>query len=215
MLGDQYAGDLRFGANYRTEVVSQERFSRQSSEYQTISKINSGGVTLYRTNMVYLRYAEALNRAGYPQSAFAVLKYGLYSDIVNKQIDETERAAAGNLISFDTDLFTINNTQGVHSRGSGSADCDTLYVLPQPTSALASRQDTVNYQIPLVEDMIIEEMALEGAFEGYRFYDLMRVALRRGDASYLAAPIARRNGETDGALQSLLMDPKNWYLPKP
>ena len=215
MLGDQYAGDLRFGANYRTEVVSQERFSRQSSEYQTISKINSGGVTLYRTNMVYLHYAEALNRAGYPQSAFAVLKYGLYSDIVNKQIDETERTAAGNLISFDTDLFTINNTQGVHSRGSGSADCDTLYVLPQPTSALASRQDTVNYQIPLVEDMIIEEMALEGAFEGYRFYDLMRVALRRGDASYLAAPIARRNGETDGALQSLLMDPKNWYLPKP
>ena len=215
MLGNNYAGDLRFGANYRIDVVSQERFSRQSNEYQTISKINSGGVTLYRTNMVYLRYAEALNRAGYPQSAFAILKYGLYPDIVNKQIDEAERTAAGDLIRFDTDLFTINNTQGVHSRGSGNADCDTLYVLPQPETQLATRQDTVNYQIPLLEDMIVEEMALEGTFEGYRFYDLMRVALRRGDASYLAAPIARRNGDTDNALYTLLMDPKNWYLPQP
>ena len=215
MLGNNYAGDLRFGANYRIDVVSQERFSRQSNEYQTISKINSGGVTLYRTNMVYLRYAEALNRAGYPQSAFAILKYGLYPDIVNKQIDEAERTAAGDLISFDADLFTINNTQGIHSRGSGNADCDTLYVLPQPETQLATRQDTVNYQIPLLEDMIVEEMALEGTFEGYRFYDLMRVALRRGDASYLAAPIARRNGDTDNALYTLLMDPKNWYLPQP
>ena len=215
MLGNNYAGDLRFGANYRKDVVSQERFARQSNEYQTIQKINSGCVTLYRANIVYLRYAEALNRAGYPQSAFAILKYGLYSDVINKQIDETERTAAGDLISFDTDLFTISNTQGIHSRGSGNAECDTLYVLPQPTVALASRQDTVNYQIPLLEDMIIEEMALEESFEGYRFYDLMRVALRRGDPSYLAAPIARRNGETDNAIYSLLMDQKNWYLPQP
>ena len=215
MLGDNYAGDLRFGANYRKEVVSQERFARQSNEYQTISKINSTNVTLYRTNILYLRYAEALNRAGYPQSAFAILKYGLYSDVINKQIDEVERTAAGDLISFDTDLFSIDNTQGIHARGSGNAECDTLYVLPQPTAALTSRQDTVNYQIPLLEDMIIEEMALEETFEGYRFYDLMRVALRRGDPSYLAAPIARRNGETDNAIYTYLMDPKNWYLPKP
>ena len=82
-----------------------------------------------------------------------------------------------------------------------------------PASQLATRQDTINYQIPLVEDMIVTEMGLEGAFEGYRFYDLMRVALRRGDASYLATPIARRLGETDEALRTLLMDTNNWFLP--
>ena len=210
----EYAGDLRFGTIYENRVTSQERYARVSNEIQTIDKFNSMGVTIYRTNMVYLRYAEALNRAGFPQSAFAVLKYGLYPDVVAKRIDSTEVANAGTLIDFDEDLFTVQNTQGVHSRGCGSADCDTLYVIPQPATALTTRQDTVNYQIPLVEDMIISEMALEGAFEGYRFYDLMRVALRRGDPAYLADPVSRRSGQQDASLRALLMDTTNWYLPK-
>jgi len=103
---------------------------------------------------------------------------------------------------------------GIHSRGSGDSHCNDYYVLPQPEKQLATREDTVQYQIPLVEDMIIEEMALEGFFEGYRYYDLMRVALRRNDPDYLAGPISRRNGEQDNVLHALLMDQKNWYLPK-
>ena len=211
----EYIGDLRFGTIYDYRIDNQGRFSRVSDERQSFEKYssNSDGVTLYRVSMVYLRYAEALNRAGYPQSAFAVLKYGLYDDIINKQIDETEREAAGNLIDFDVDLFTQDNTQGIHARGCGNSECDTLYVLPQPTEELATRQDTVNYQIPLLEDMIINEMALEGAFEGYRFYDLMRVALRRGDNAYLADPISLRNGTVDAELREKLMNKENWYLP--
>ena len=208
-------GDLRFGTSYQNTVYSKERYARTSNEYQYIDKLNTDGVTLYRANVVYLRYAEALNRAGYPQSAFAVLKYGLYPDIVAKQVDSLETVAAGNLIDFDPDLFTIQNTQGVHSRGCGSADCDTLYVLPQPTEQLASRADTVAWQQPRLEDMIVTEMALETAFEGYRFYDLMRVALRRGDPAYLANPISSRNGTVDDGLRTLLLNQKNWYLPKP
>ena len=61
--------------------------------------------------------------------------------------------------------------------------------------------------------MIVTELALEGAFEGYRFNDLMRVALRRNDPAYLADPVSRRNGEVDAALREKLMDQRNWYLP--
>ena len=207
-------GDLRLYDAYRTSVVNQDRNSKYSADRQTISKLNADGITLYRRNVVYLRFAEALNRAGYPQSAFAVLKYGLYEKSIADHVDSTEHAQAGALLDFDLNVFTEQNTLGIHSRGCGDADADTLYVLPQPTQSLASRADTVAWQQPLVEDFIINEMALETAFEGHRFYDLMRVALRRGDAAYLAEPIARRGGDRDATLYSKLTDVTNWYLEK-
>ena len=210
----ELAGDLRFGTLYDYDVKVQERFSRVSKDIQKIKKFDARGVTIYRIGMIYLRFAEALNRAGYPQSAFAVLKYGLSSENINKYIDDDERQAAGTLLNFDSDLFTSENTIGIHSRGSGDAECDNHYVLPMPADSLASRQDTINYQVPLVEDLIVNEMALEGVFEGYRFYDLMRVALRRGNPAYLADPVSRRDGDVDGQLRSLLLDTNNWYLPK-
>lgn len=214
-LSDQLmAGDLRLYANYEESARSgQDAYSEYSSVSQTISKIWQNRVTTYRRTMIYLRYAEALNRAGLPQSAFAVLKYGLCKDNIAEYVDSLEQVKAGSLIAFDATTFTRETTIGIHSRGSGESQANAFYTLPMPASRLATRQDTINYQIPLVEDMIINEMALEGAFEGYRFYDLMRVALRRGDPSYLANPIARRLGETDEALRTLLMDTSNWFLP--
>ena len=136
--------------------------------------------------------------------------------MVAKHVDSLEQVKAGTLIDFDVTLFTADNTQGVHSRGCGNAECDTLYRLPMPAAGeAATRQDTIDYQIPLLEDMIINEMALEGAFEGYRYYDLMRVALRRNKPEYLADPISMQNGKQDDELRARLMDKKNWYLPRP
>ncbi|MBR4898069.1 MAG: RagB/SusD family nutrient uptake outer membrane protein [Prevotella sp.] len=211
---DILVGDLRLYSNYRlSSRGGQDAYSEYSSYHQSINKLWSDRIATYRKNMVYLRYAEALNRAGLPQSAMVVLKYGLCSENIQAYVDSLEQVKAGELISFDKTAFTRENTIGIHSLGSGDSQCNNYYVLPQPQSQLATRQDTIDYQIPLVEDMIVNEMALEGAFEGYRFYDLMRVALRRGDPAYLADPISRRNGQADDQLRTLLMDTNNWYLP--
>ena len=141
------------------------------------------------------------------------MKYGLRAKNIERYVSAKERERVGSLIDFDDETFPESVTQGIHSRGCGNAECDKLYCLPEPAEELASYEDTVQFRIPLVEEMIIEEKALEQAFEGKRYYDLMRIALRRGDNSFLAAPIAKRNGTRDEALFNLLMDNKNWYLP--
>ena len=206
-------GDLRLYSNWSTSKINQSATSKYSSDYQTIGKINNEGIMTYRTSVIYLRYAEALNRAGYPQIAFAILKYGLTSDNLNNYVDSIERTNGSSLISFSQYVFTENNTQGIHSHGSGDSRANLFYNLPEPSDSLATYQDTVNYQIPLVEDMIAKEMALETQFEGYRFFDLMRISKRRNDPTYLAKPISERNGVKDGTLYDLLLNEQKWYLP--
>ena len=164
-------------------------------------------MTLLRLHYVYLRFAEALNRAGYPQSAFAVLKYGLWRDNIEKYISAEEREAAGDLLSFSQYTFLLENTQGIHSRGSGDANANDLYVIPE----LPTKNDTINY----VEERICDEMALETAAEGQRFYDLIRLSMHRNDPTFLARKVAGRNGADnfDSNLFNYLSDNKNWYLP--
>ena len=75
----------------------------------------------------------------------------------------------------------------------------------------------LNYLKEKVEDLIIDEYGLETAFEGNRFNDLMRVAIRRNNPAYLADKVARRKGEGHGRNEELfirLSNPENWYIDK-
>ena len=203
-------GDLRQQSIYTLRNQASTS-TAQSSLRQTCQKYSSSNVSILRLQHVYLRFAEALNRAGYPESAFAVLKYGLCKDYIDRYISAGERSAASDLLAFSEYTFLREQTQGIHSRGSGNANADTTYVIP----ALPSAADSILY----VENKICDEMALETAGEGLRFYDLMRLSMHRGDPSFLAGKVALRNASGtgasnyDAALFSLLSDKKNWYLP--
>lgn len=199
-------GDLRLNSIYtlRNQASASTAYSNIR---QTCLKYSGTNVTLLRLHYVYLRFAEALNRAGYPQSAFAVLKYGLWRDNIEKYISAEEREAAGDLLSFSQYTFLLENTQGIHSRGSGDANANDLYVIPE----LPTKNDTINF----VEERICDEMALETAAEGQRFYDLIRLSMHRNDPTFLARKVAGRNGAEnfDSNLFNHLSDTKNWYLP--
>lgn len=169
--------------------------------------------------MVYLRMAEALNRAGFPRFAFAILKTGVNNDVIENDILPyyPEEEAFLKQFDFPTSKYKLRtksegsdeNTVGIHSKGSGWSEYNDFYVYPERDN-MAEEQDAV-------EDLIVDEGALEFAYEGIRFYDLMRVALRRNNPAYLADKVYARQGEdkkdvVKSLIKSDLNNVSSWYL---
>lgn len=172
-------------------------------------------ITTCRAGLLYLRYAEAVNRIGKPNLAFAVLKNGLNSTtMANPAIIPANELPnpKPNYMNFDDVRFTDNI--GMHARGCGSVENATDYTIQSLASlqglSLASLQDSVLF----VEDLIQKELALETAFEGNRFHDLMRLSLRRNAPSYLADIVAEKHTENREEIRAKLLNTENWYLPR-
>ena len=154
-------------------------------------------------------------------------------------VKEKYLASFNDSIAFNFTDATFENNEGIHSRGSGDSERNKYYALNdtciarylgtlQEINGVATievpvtRQDSVNY----VADLILDELALEFAWEGTRFGDLVRFSTAMGDKDVLAKRIAGRaydNAvsyrsplfEYDTELYSKLMNESNWYLPLP
>ena len=222
-LPENRSGDLRLQAVF-TQVDNANIMlnGKRVTNYVTNAKYTTRNVHIYRRAMVYLRMAEALNRAGFPRFAFQILKRGVNNSVMESEVIPYYPADEAWLRTFnfpDNMYFlettagqTTENTMGLHSRGCGYSAANTTYEMP--TDDALSGDALLQYQIEKVEDLIIDEEALEFAFEGHRFYDLMRVSMHRSDPAYLASRVARRNGTVDAALLQKLSSMDNWYLGK-
>ncbi len=105
------------------------------------------------------------------------------------------------------DLVNANNSQYDVFWRNGNGIRERVYL--KSYSIPAGTADTTTY----IEDIIMEERAMELAYEGRRWFDLMRVAHRRGN-DYLANKVAAKFSDPAVAdeIRSLLMNEKNWYL---
>lgn len=86
---------------------------------------------------------------------------------------------------------------------------------------------TDEQRMEFMYDKLIDEMALEMAFEGHRFGDLSRLATALGNPEFFARRVAARNVATgdwrtaegaegwNGELYVRLLNKDNWYLPLP
>ncbi|GAB3905000.1 RagB/SusD family nutrient uptake outer membrane protein [Mucilaginibacter boryungensis] len=176
---------------------------------------------LYRGATNMLHFAEAACNDATLGTSGVKLAYALTNVGVTRVYDNTWPAAS----SLPTDRTNIEQTfldapynldgrngetpyyRGLWYRQVGSRT--RAYLQPLP-AALAS--DKLG-----METAIIDEDGLELAFEGQRWGDLMRVALRRKDPAFLADKVYNKllrdgNGNA-AAVRTKLMNTANWYMP--
>ena len=163
-------------------------------------------------------------------------------DTIYKVDKYLDREKCGDLLVFNFENETFKANTGIHSRGSGFSRLNEYYALDDinvarylgktkksddgvesldPTKPL-EHEDSVLY----VSELILDEMALEFAWEGSRFGDLIRVASALGDPNVLAMRVAGRayhntvshrhpDFEFDPVIREKMSNEANWYLPLP
>ena len=305
-----YIGDLRYFAVCHIESVL-DKYHSYNNERQYVLKYTEGSsrlnndqrlrlVPIYRYTTLYLHMAEALKHAGFPETAFAILKYGLTQDVLENRniISQAEydgllsiqskgitTALTNTFVDWDDDVFIgydptlsgvttrTSTVEGIHNHGCGDSPYNQYYTLPRDAdiwaaydqfvadslslsdefiewelanqlSATSTHEDSLAFQTQydayvaaitqnhndaiteydqayakqyltypdFVAQKILEEEALEGMFEGLRFYDLMRWSMYYGDSNFLATEVGKRNGQEASTPVTALMGGK-WYLP--
>ena len=241
-LTEHMSGDLRL-SDVWTESFQRDRLTGERIETQSISKYTTRNVHIYRRMMVYLRMAEALNMAGYPRMAFQILSQGLSNRVIQQEVipyfdfytaydssdsifvsrfdfPDTRYAVmdVGDIIG--TGAVATHNMVGIHTRGSGWTPMNEYYQFPdfiQINDSVFEPID-IDRQQAYVDSLLLNEEALEFAFEGTRFYDLMRFAMRQDNpGAFLAKAVYARRGEEKSSevqaeVKANLADQHNWYL---
>ena len=170
---------------------------------------------IYRED-VYPYYSQSdslwISQLDFPES-----RYGI---VTAQYITSTSGSSTG-----------VYNTMGIHSHGSGWTPYNEFYRLPEaePKPLLDEEgnpiegfyilekdtPDLIQKQKAFVDSLLLNENGLELAFEGTRFYDIMRFAFRQQNPeAFLAEKVAARRGKNniDEGLKSRLMNRQNWYL---
>jgi hypothetical protein len=210
-IGSYFNSDITTSTGDAVSFVTTFSENGIIGKYMNMSSGTSRAMYIYRSGLLYLRYAEAVNRAGKPNLAFAVLKNGLNEETMETDtlVPPSEKylnpADSTYYPYMDFGEYIFDDNIGIHARGCGNVHLSSDFVIP----LLPSLQDSVEY----VEDLILTELALETAFEGNRFHDLMRISLRRGSTAYLADRVSAKyeDGKRD-EIRTLLQDQQNWYL---
>lgn len=213
------------------------RGENEDSTKVWVTKYINGNIILYRNTTVMLHLAEAFNRMGHPDLAFAILKEGINENILTEAttyLSNQSKTLIQTTYPFLSDAykskFVSASYAGVHAHGAGVTG-DGVFPGRSPykystivgnklaqiaetykVSVGTTKQDSVN----AVEDLLCDEYQLEFAFEGTRWYDLMRLARHKNTAStyssnfggvWLAKKLDYKSPSKD------VSKPENWYLP--
>ncbi|HNZ70182.1 MAG TPA: RagB/SusD family nutrient uptake outer membrane protein [Prolixibacteraceae bacterium] len=196
-------------------VILKHIYNHYIDGHTTITQ-RAGKWHLWRAGGLHLRYSEAANRNGQHRVAYAIMNNGIGANYPGADPDApandfTLRSQTLLPFPYDFDARTTSlaqlppNLRMPWHRNTGVRNRVSL-----------QRNSVEGDSLTVIENQILEECALELAFEGQRWGDLVRIALRRNDPAVLADAIAaklNRAGHDGEGVRTRLMDRKNWFLP--
>lgn len=178
------------------------------------SNARSGEWWLYRAASVWQHFGEAANRDGYPKLGYAVINQGIKSAY-------TPTPAPTNVTNI-MNTFSLPDPYRFDARDGDNPQFRAIYrhmaglrgrayLTARPLTATS-----VADSITQVEAQLVDEGGLELAYEGQRWADLLRVAIRRNDASFIATKIydkLQKDGNGNAAATRAKLLAKEYYLP--
>lgn len=197
------------------------KFIRKYLNWQTNQPadqlVKNGDWYLFRQTQLLLRFAEAANRDGRHRLAYSFISGGIGGMFNNPDnpniVDKTNwqnTLAYPPPYNFDARNGEIPRYRADWHRHTGVRS--RAYLLPLALTATNSSDS-----LSQIEDGLVQETALENAFEGTRWADLLRIARRRNDPSIIAEKVYQKllkDGDPNaGAARAKLLNKEGWYLP--
>jgi hypothetical protein len=170
---------------------------------------------LYRQTHLHLRFAEAANRVGRSRLAFGLFSSGIAG---------AYPAPTSNVTDYQNTLGDAEPAFRFDARNSGSTGVPYYRADWYRNIGIRARANVVDYAVNTadsvgsIETGLINESGLEDGFEGTRWADLLRVAIRRNDPSFIADKVYNKliksgiSSASASQAKAKLMR-KDWYLP--
>jgi starch-binding outer membrane protein, SusD/RagB family len=204
--------------------------------------LNTGGIPidalskqgrwfLERATTLHLHYAEAANRDNHSRIAYALVNRGLRDTydslqptaLTTDSIGKTYRSYSQNR-DVTNQENTLKDPDAIYQFDARMGDAPAYRSSWYRNQGIRARANLFAVKIPTtdsvtnIENMIINESGLELAYEGQRWSDLLRIAIRRKDPAFIADKIYQKlikSGLSAGAASQARARLQNgqYYLP--
>lgn len=162
-------------------------------------------IIIYRAASIHLYTAEIYNRWEWD-----------HDGVIMPELNESLKIVNNGSYDNNTDQLGVRGRAGFGDGDDAIQVSNIIYDMDPTTNEITGYHtlDDIVAKQEYIEDQIVEERARELAFEGERFYDLMRIAKRRNDPSFLADRVAEKfSGSKKEQIRAILMNEENWYVP--
>jgi hypothetical protein len=167
---------------------------------------------LFRQTQLHLRFAEAANRDS---------RHRLASAFINNGIAGTYPAPTSDVTAYHNTL-SESYPYNFDARNSGNSGIPYFRADWYRQQGIRARANVVNNvysasdSLVQIENSIITELGLENGYEGTRWPDLLRIAIRRNDPSFIANKVYNKllkDGSGNAASARTKLMNRDWYLP--